>query len=140
MAAPGSFQITVTVLQDIVRSFSRLEQAVTGAVGQAWGVLAERSVAPDSGSLALDLSTGFNFGATLDGATFIDNPINAKPGQSGAVFLTQGGGGSISFGSAWKFAGGGAPSLTGAAGAVDVLQYRVRALDFIVATFIGDAS
>ncbi|MEO6579711.1 MAG: hypothetical protein ABIN83_00985, partial [Sphingomicrobium sp.] len=63
----------------------------------------------------------------LAGNRALANPVNAKPGQSGMIFLTQDGTGTrtLSYGSKYRFPGG-APALSTAAGSVDAIAYQVR--------------
>jgi hypothetical protein len=77
-------------------------------------------------SLALNLSTGNDFAVTLTGATTLLNPSNAKIGQCGTIRVIQDGTGSrtMSYGDAYNFAGGTAPTLS--TGAADLLIYKVR--------------
>ena len=79
-------------------------------------------------SLALNLSTGNDFAVTLSGATTLLNPSNAKIGQCGTIRVIQDGTGSrtMSYGDAYNFAGGTAPTLSTGADAVDLLIYKVR--------------
>ena len=79
-------------------------------------------------SLALNLSTGNDFAVTLTGDSTLLNPSNAKIGQSGTIRLIQDGTGNhtFSFGDAYNFAGGTAPTLSTGADAVDLLIYKVR--------------
>lgn len=79
-------------------------------------------------SVALDLSTGFNFDiGTLTGNITLANPSNAKVGQSGRIRLTQDGTGSrtITYGS-WFKGVGGAQTLSTAINTVDLIAYFVR--------------
>ena len=79
-------------------------------------------------SLALNLSTGNDFAVTLTGDSTLLNPSNAKIGQSGTIRLIQDGTGNhtFSFGDAYNFAGGTAPTNTKTAAAIDLLIYKVR--------------
>ena len=79
-------------------------------------------------SLALNLSTGNDFAVTLTGDSTLENPSNAKIGQCGTIRLIQDGTGNhtFSFGDAYNFAGGTAPTNTKTAAAVDLLIYKVR--------------
>ena len=79
-------------------------------------------------SFALNLSTGNDFAVTLTGATTLLNPSNAKIGQCGTIRVIQDGTGSrtMSYGDAYNFAGGTAPTLSTGAAAVDLLIYKVR--------------
>ena len=92
-------------------------------------------------SIALDFSALINAQVTLTGNLTLANPTNVKPGQTGTIRLIQGGSGSytIAFGTTWKFAGGTAPVLSTAVGAVDYLNYFCSTTTFCVATIIKDA-
>jgi len=84
-------------------------------------------------SLALDLSTGNDFAVTLTGDSTLENPSNAKIGQCGTIRLIQDGTGNhtFSFGDAYNFAGGTAPTNTKTSAAVDLLIYKVREVSSI---------
>lgn len=94
----------------------------------AAGLYAASAFVPltDAASIAVDMATFLNAKVTLAGNRTLGNPTNAKEGQSGVIRVVQDGTGSrtLSYGSAWKFAGG-APTLSTAAGAVDVISYVV---------------
>tara|TARA_R100000388_G_scaffold16073_1_gene12684 strand:- start:620 stop:1576 length:957 start_codon:yes stop_codon:yes gene_type:complete len=79
-------------------------------------------------SVALDLSSGNDFGITLGDATTLLNPTNAKIGQTGTIAVKQDGTGSrtLSYGDAYNFASGTAPTLSTDAAATDILIYKVR--------------
>jgi hypothetical protein len=80
------------------------------------------------GSTAVDLSAGLNFTVTTaTGNSTLAAPTNAKPGQSGFIYITQDAGTarSLSFASAWVFAGGTDPALTATTSAKDILFYQV---------------
>jgi hypothetical protein len=89
----------------------------TAAVGQA--LTSSATITPDG-------NNGFNFTLTLAHNATLANPSNFKSGQSGIIVITQDGTGSrtLAYGSNWKFPGG-APVLSTAAGAVDLLAYAV---------------
>jgi hypothetical protein len=130
-------QLAVKTLQDIVLAFNGLLKTVNGALDSLWGALAEQPLT-SAASITIDLSTGFNFGLTLTTNATLANPSNAKPGQSGAIYITQDATGSrtLAYGSAWKWAAGGLPTLSIAPGALDVLSYRVRSASVIVAAMV----
>lgn len=81
-----------------------------------------------------------NFTLTLGQVTSIANPTNLVAGQSGSIFLVQGGSAyTASWGSYWDFASGTAPVLSGAS-KVDRLDYIVRSATSIHAVFTADYS
>lgn len=81
----------------------------------------------DGATITPDLSAGLNFTVTLGGNRTLGDPANVKPGQCGVIEINQDATGSrtLSFGSAWKFAGGEAPELSTGANARDLLSYLV---------------
>jgi len=99
-------------------------------VAQAWSK-AQRGTSialADAANIALDLSLGNNFSVTLAGNRTLDNPTNTVAGQSGVIVVTQDatGGRTLAYGTNYKFAGGTAPTLSTAAGAIDTLFYYVK--------------
>ena len=80
----------------------------------------------DASTIAIDMATGFNFSVTLGGNRTLGAPTNSIAGQAGLILITQDGTGSrtLSFNSAWKFAGG-TPTASTAAGTVDAIAYTV---------------
>ncbi len=91
---------------------------------KVWSSMAEVALT-DAASIALDLSTGFDFTVTLGGNRTLANPTNVKAGQRGRIRVVQDGTGSrtLSFGSSYDFADGTAPTLTTTANATDYLDY-----------------
>jgi hypothetical protein len=81
----------------------------------------------DAATVAVDMSTGFNFSLTIGGNRTLGAPSNTKNGQTGVIAITQDGTGSrtLAYHANWKFAGGTDPTLSTAAGAVDLLFYQV---------------
>lgn len=132
-ATPGLMTPTqVTALANSVQLTGA--QAIDGAKRGAQHVLTSSGA-----HIAIDLAVGNNFAHTTTENTTLDNPTNQAPGQHGAIVFTQGATArTMAFGSAWKFPGGTAPSLTAASGAVDVLSYYVAASGFIVASMLKD--
>ncbi len=65
------------------------------------------------------------------------NPTNSQPGDSGVITITQDAAGNrtMAFDTDWKFSGGD-PTLSTAAGAVDVLVYYVAAAGVIIANLL----
>ena len=96
----------------------------------------------DAASIAYDMDDGVNATVTLGGNRTLANPTNITVGQSGVIFVKQDSTGSrtLSYGSAWSFAGGTAPTLTTTASALDAIAYSVESTSNIVATAILNIS
>lgn len=79
----------------------------------------------DAASVTSNFALGNNFTLTIGGNRTLGNPSNVVAGQAGQIVVTQDGTGSrtLAYASNWKFAGGVAPTLSTAAGAVDILSY-----------------
>lgn len=92
----------------------------------------------DAATIAVDMSAGFNFSVTLADNRTLGAPTNTKNGQTGAIVITQDGTGSrtLAYHANWKFAGGIDPTLSTAAGAIDVLFYQVISSTSIVANLV----
>jgi len=77
-------------------------------------------------TLDFELSNMFNLGR-LTGNFTLGNPVNAKPGQTGVIFVAQDatGGRLLAFGSNFDFVGDIVPALSTESYAVDVLAYTV---------------
>ena len=90
----------------------------------------------DAATVAVDLGTGINFSLTIGGNRTLGAPSNTKNGQAGEIIITQDGTGSrtLAYHANWKFAGGTDPTLSTAAGAIDVLSYKVINSTFIIAS------
>jgi NAD(P)-dependent dehydrogenase (short-subunit alcohol dehydrogenase family) len=97
--------------------------------------LAAEQALTDGATITPDFDTGINFSVTLGGNRTLANPTNAKSGQSGLIFITQDGTGSrtLAYGANWLFPGGD-PTLSTAAGSIDVISYFVRANGTIAAS------
>ena len=87
----------------------------------------------DATSIALDLSQGNNFYIQLTSATgsnrTLENPSNETVGQCGAIYVIQAvstGSKTMSFGDAYRFKNGTAPTITTSINSVDLLVYNVR--------------
>lgn len=95
----------------------------------------------DDATITPDFDAGRNFTVTLGGNRTLANPTNQAAGQSGYIRVIQDatGGRTLSHGTNWEFAGG-APTLSTAANAVDVIAYEVFANGVILATFAGEFS
>jgi len=106
-------------------------------VSQVWGAAA----AVNLGSVATitpDFNTGLNFFWTNNSATgTLNNPVNAKPGQTGILFIQSASNGCniTTWGSAWKFPGGTKPVQTAAAGSFDAISFTVYSTTQIYCTF-----
>ena len=111
-------------------------QTVTG------GVRSNIVTLTDAANIAYDMDDGNNATVTLGGNRTLDNPSNITVGQSGSIFIVQDGTGSrtLSFGSAFDFAGGTAPTLTTTANAVDRLDFVVRTTSSIHCVFTANYS
>ena len=109
---------------------------------QTWtkGQRGEVTVLTDAATIDVDFADSNFFSVTLGGNRQLGNPTNCVAGQSGAIFITQDGGGSrtLSYAANWDFAGGTAPTLSTAGGSVDVLVYMVRTATSVVGHLIRD--
>jgi len=110
---------------------------------QVWAAAVPVTLA-DGATVTPDFSLGINFVWTIGatGRTLAD-PTNMKVGQTGVIYLVQDGTGSrtiTTYGSKWLFSGGTEPTLTAAAGAVDVLSYAVKSSTQIVCFFTANMS
>jgi hypothetical protein len=87
--------------------------------------------------LVLDFAgNNTNWQWTLGGNTTIQNPLNAVPGQTGAFVLTQNASATytVTWGTSWKFANGTAYTGNLTPSAVDLIEFRVIAANYIVVT------
>lgn len=95
----------------------------------------------DGANISVDLADADvrNFTVTLGGNRTLDNPTGQVAGQSGLIIVKQDGTGSrtLSYGSNYKF-GGGAPTLTATADAIDAISYFVESDGLLMCAFIGD--
>jgi hypothetical protein len=84
-------------------------------------------VLTDAATITSDFSQANNFAVTLGGNRTLGNPANVVAGQAGQIVVTQDGTGSrtLTYGTDFKFPGGAAPTLSTAAGAIDILSYYV---------------
>jgi hypothetical protein len=101
---------------------------------QTWAA-ADYIALTDAATVAVDMSLGINFSLTIGDNRTLGAPTNTKNGQAGEIIITQDGTGSrtLAYHANWKFAGGVDPTLSTAAGAVDVLSYKVVNSTFIIA-------
>lgn len=84
----------------------------------------------DASTVAVDMSTGFNFSLTLGGSRTLGNPTNTKVGQSGVIVVTNPSTYTLGFGANYKFSGGAAPTIT--TSGTTVLSYFVVSSSFIL--------
>ena len=92
----------------------------------------------DATSIALDLSQSNNFYIQLTSATgssrTLENPSNETVGQCGAIYVIQAvstGSKTMSFGDAYRFKNGTAPTITTSINSVDLLVYNVRSTSVV---------
>lgn len=132
----------------VVESAALVEQpglstAQTFSAGQR-GAISAISVASGDTTKTLDFDTANNFALTLanTASCTLADPSNLTAGQSGSIFVIQDatGGRLLTYGSAWDFAGGTAPTLSTAASAVDRIDYIVRSGASIHAVFTANYS
>jgi len=118
----------------------RLVFGASGTITSKAATVGQPVVLTSSASITPDFSKGNNFSLTLGTNTVLNNPSNMTPGQAGIIVITQDSSGSrtMSFGSAFKFPNGVAPTLTTTANAVDVLPFYVESLSRITSKLITD--
>lgn len=112
----------------------RNDTAGKALTGEAVWDAVETVALIDAASIVFNLDNGVNFSVTLGGNRTLANATGSfRPGQSGHIAVTQDGTGSrtLSFGTDYEFAGGSAPTLSTAAGAKDILFYKVLAANSI---------
>jgi hypothetical protein len=111
--------------------------------GAVWTAALAAANLVDAAVVTPDFNAGLDFIWVLGAAgRTLANPINAKGGQKGLIFLYQGVAGSTitTWGSVWKFPGGTKPTLATAGGSFDVLSYVVYPNNpaFIFCAFNGN--
>lgn len=117
-------------------AYAKLAAAQSFTAGQRGAIVA----LTDGATITPDFAAGNNFSVTLGGNRTLANPSNLVAGQSGVIAITQDGTGgrTLAFGAYWKFTGGGVPTLTATAAAVDLIAYHVESATRISAVFHGD--
>ena len=93
----------------------------------------------DAASVALNLAQGNNFYIQMTSAVgtnrVLENPSNAVIGQCGSIYIIQSVSGTatktISFGDAYRFKAGAAPTITQTTSAVDLMVYNVRDVSIV---------
>jgi hypothetical protein len=95
----------------------------------------------DAATIAVDMSSGYNFSVTLGGNRTLGNPTNTKNGQCGAMLISQDGTGSrtLGYGANYDFAGGTPFVLSTGINARDLLTYYTISSTSILFTGINKA-
>ena len=108
-------------------------ETASGGISLTGGAAANITALTDGSTITIDMATACHHSVTLGGNRTFAAPSNQAVGQSGSIFITQDGTGSrtASFNSAFKFAGGTAPTLSTAANAVDRIDYVIKASNVI---------
>jgi hypothetical protein len=126
-----------------IATAANLRAATANKIADGAGLRA--SAAPvaltDGATITPDFNAGRVFSVTLGGNRTLANATNQAAGQSGIIIVKQDGTGSrtLAYGANYKFAGG-APTLTAAASAIDVISYYVEASGTILCTYLGNFS
>lgn len=88
-------------------------------------------------SIIPNLNSGRNFTFTPTANSTINNPTNARSGQTGDIVITSGATAhTIGWGTAWKFANGDYPTLS--ASSITVVSYKVVDANTIICAWGGD--
>jgi hypothetical protein len=80
----------------------------------------------DAATIALDLSSGFNFSVTIGASRILGFPTNGKVGQSGYIDITNTGNYALTFASGYTFDLGITPTIDQTNGRVSTLFYHYR--------------
>jgi hypothetical protein len=98
---------------------------VAGPTGPTGPAFLGTQTLTDGSSIAWNLASGAFATVTLGGSRTLSNPTNMANGNTYLLLVTQGSGGShtLSFDTDYKWPGGTAPTLSIAAGKVDVLTF-----------------
>jgi hypothetical protein len=122
-----SVELAKVIVSDAVQTFTAAQRGAVATLSE-------------TATIAVDLALSNNFTVTLTGtATAVGAPTNAVAGQSGSIFIVQdsGGGNTLGWNTAWKWAGGTAPTLSTAGDAVDRVDYIVKGASEIQAVWTG---
>ena len=120
-------ELAKVIVSDAVQTFTAAQRGAVATLSE-------------TATIAVDLALSNNFTVTLTGtATAVGAPTNAVAGQSGSIFIVQdaGGGNTLGWNTAWKWAGGTAPTLSTAGDAVDRVDYIVKGASEIQAVWTG---
>jgi len=126
--ATASTGVDVTGQFDITKS-AQAEVRTAGVIGgtgqTTLGTNAYQNTTPQ-----FNFADAQNWSITLANNVSLANPLNAKVGQTGSVFVQQDGTGSrtMSFQKSWIWAADSAPTLTTTASANDRIDYIVQAV------------
>jgi hypothetical protein len=79
----------------------------------------------DAATISVDAALGNDFRVTIAASRTVGNPTNGVDGQRVTFQIRQGGGGGFTanWSSQYKFGSAGAPALSAAAGATDVIGF-----------------
>lgn len=131
---PGGAGLTAATDTDIWTGTSATKAITPDALFDA----SKFQTLTDGVTITPDFGAGLNFKVTLGGNRTLDNPSNAKDGQSGVIRVIQDGTGTrtLTYGSNWRFPGGSATGgvLSTAAGSIDIIAYIVDEGGLIHAT------
>ena len=118
---------------EIQRGGTAVLSIVSGGVSLAGGAASNITALSDGATITIDMATACHHSVTLGGNRTFAAPSNQVVGQSGSIFITQDGTGSrtASFNSAFKFSSGVAPTLSTTAGAIDRIDYIIKASNVI---------
>jgi hypothetical protein len=134
--------ITTSVLDATIINTSTVSATVLNVDGAATfsgAVIGTVTTLTDAASVALNLAQGNNFYVQMTSAVgtnrVLENPTNAVIGQCGSIYVIQTVSGTInktlSYGNAYRFKNGTAPTITLTTSAVDLLVYNVRDVSII---------
>ena len=134
--------IDATTINATTVNTSTVSATVLNADGKATfsgAVIGTVTTLTDAASVALNLEQGNNFYVQMTSAVgtnrVLENPTNAVIGQCGSIYVVQTVSGTInktlSYGNAYRFKTGTAPTITQTTSAVDLLVYNVRDVSII---------
>jgi len=134
--------ITTTILDATDVNTSTVSATVLNTDGTATfsgPVIGTVTTLTDAASVALNLAQGNNFYIQMTSAVgssrVLENPSNAVIGQCGSIYIIQSVSGAatktISFGNAYRFKAGVAPTITQTTSAVDLMVYNVRDVSIV---------
>ncbi len=134
--------VSATTVNTTTVNTSTVSATVLNADGKATfsgAVIGTVTTLTDAASVALNLEQGNNFYVQMTSAVgtnrVLENPTNAVIGQCGSIYVVQTVSGTInktlSYGNAYRFKTGTAPTITQTTSAVDLLVYNVRDVSII---------